>query len=139
MRRAAWILLTSDGDQGGDPEAYFKAHRDKTNKTNDGALFLGGAQLFALAVVLAQLAAHLFPGQAASSPHAALAYIVTVLGILLVAVLMIGYAMGIALRNSWLLMPVYKWCRYNLFDQLWRKWQGDTDGEGKKARAKIRL
>ena len=100
LRKIAWRVLTTNGDQGGDPEAYFKAHRDKTNKTNDGALFLGGAQLFALAVVLAQLAAHLFPGQAASSPHAALAYIVTVLGILLVAVLMIGYAMGIALSPS---------------------------------------
>lgn len=139
LRKIAWRVLTTNGDQGGDPEAYFKTHRDKTNKTNTFRLLLGGAALYLLPIIFSATGVELFGKQKVANMQAFSVYLYTIIGILLVSVIMIGYAVGVHIRNSWLLMPVYKWCRYNLFDQLWRKWQGDPDGEGKKALAKIRL
>ncbi len=130
---------SSEGGEGGDPEAFFKVHRDKTDKTDTGMRFFMGVLLLVLAIVFAQLSVLLFPGQAASSPQAVSAYIVTVAGICMAAIGLVASAMNISLRNSWLLLPVYQWCRYNLIVWLWRNWRGDADGEGRKAKARIDL
>ena len=98
-----------------------------------------GVLLLVLAIVFAQLSVLLFPGQAASSPQAVSVYIVTVAGICMAAIGLVASAMNISLRNSWLLLPVYQWCRYNLIVWLWRNWRGDADGEGRKAKARIDL
>ena len=121
LRKIAWRVLTTNGDQGGDPEAYFKTHRDKTNKTNTFRLLLGGAALYLLPIIFSATGVELFGKQKVANMQAFSVYLYTIIGILLVSVIMIGYAVGVHIRNSWLLMPVYKWCRYNLFDQLWRK------------------
>ena len=139
LRKIAWRVLTTDGDLGGDPEVFFKVHRDKTDKTDTGIRFFMGVLLLVLAIVFAQLSVLLFPGQAASSPQAVSVYIVTVAGICMAAIGLVASAMNISLRNSWLLLPVYQWCRYNLIVWLWRNWRGDADGEGRKAKARIDL
>ena len=130
---------SSEGGEGGDPEVFFKVHRDKTDKTDTGMRFFMGVLLLVLAIVFAQLSVLLFPGQDASSPQAVSAYIVTVAGICMAAIGLVASAMNISLRNSWLLLPVYQWCRYNLIVWLWRNWRGDADGEGRKAKARIDL
>lgn len=138
LREAAWRVLTTGGSSGGDPEAFFKAHRDKTNKKDTGALFLGSALLYLPALVFASAGAAV-EKSGIFSAGATWLFVLAVLGLATVSLVLVGYTMGVSIRNSWLLMPVYRWCRYNLFDQLWRKWKGDVDGEGRKAAAKIAL